>query len=333
MGDTISISQIDIPENRSRDVDPDWVDVLAAMIAEAGLINPVTVRPAGNRYTLVTGLHRLSACTTLGWEAIPARISTAASDDEAKFEEIIENIGRNELNALDRAHHFYDLRHAYERLHPETKAGVAGALARHGSAMDNLSVWNFSKVAAEHTGLTERSIRRFVSIWKGLSVASRRRCTGTWIAAHQTTLHQLSKETPAQQANMLDLLLAEKPQVTNVADAATVLAAGRPQTYVERKFKAINNAIRNLKDGELEAVLAVHAKRFAAVIARMEGEENRRLAASLLSVGKPKGHATGFLLRPAIGLSPGTGDFSDAAWDTWPDWSEEPGDAEPAEPN
>lgn len=271
----IPIDLIDIPEDRSRDLDEDWVEVLADMIGEAGLINAITIRAGdGGKFNLVTGLHRFSAAVILGWQVIPARISNAVDDDNAKLEEIVENIGRNELNALDRAHHLYDLQQVYERLHPEVKAGVAGAKAKHGSASDNLS---FAENAAESTGLDKRSIQRAVAIWKGLSVASRQRCAGTWLASHQSSLQAISGLTPAVQAKVLDLLLAEKPEATSVADALVIINDGRLPNHVEKKFATINKTLRDLKDGELEAVLAVNADRILSILQRLPAQAERKL--------------------------------------------------------
>lgn len=262
----LPLDLIDIPADRSRGVDAEWVAVLARMIGEAGQINPVTVRRLGDRYQLVTGLHRLSAVTALGADTIAARISGAATDDEAKREEILENIGHNDLNALDRAHHLHDLKQVYERLYPETRAGVAGALAKHGGASEQNS---FAWSASEETGLGVRSVEIFVAIWRDLSVESRRRCAGTWIAAHRSSLIALSKLTHALQSNVLDLLLSENPQATTVADALQLIANGRLATHVEKKFDGLNRKLKGLKDEELEAVLTLHAERIIGALKRM----------------------------------------------------------------
>ena len=119
----VPLSEIDIPADRARDLDPAWAEALAGMIAERGLINPITVRIVDGRKRLVTGLHRHAAFVLLKREAIPVRISAAASDDEARLEEVMENLGRNELKALDRCHHLYELKQVYEALYPEAKHG------------------------------------------------------------------------------------------------------------------------------------------------------------------------------------------------------------------
>lgn len=262
----VNLSDIDIPADRSRQLDGAWVEVLAGMIAEAGLINPITVRQVGERYQLVSGLHRMSAFGLLGRDAVPARISAAESDDAAKLEEIVENIGRNELNALDKAHHFYDLKQVYERLHPEAKKG--GDRGNQHTGGRQSEIFSFSQTAAEQTGLGQRSIEISVAIWKGLSVASRQRCANTWLASHQSSLQQLSQLTPAMQVKVLGILLAEQPQATSVAGALVIVNDGRLLTHIEKKFATINKTLSALKDGELDAVLAMHEERIMAWLKR-----------------------------------------------------------------
>ncbi|MRN44426.1 ParB N-terminal domain-containing protein, partial [Brucella sp. 09RB8913] len=109
----IKLSDIDIPEDRARELDMDWAQALASMIAAQGLINPITVRMVDGRPRLVTGLHRYTGVGLLEWETIPARISNAAADDEARLEEVMENLGRNELKVLDRCHHLFELKQVH----------------------------------------------------------------------------------------------------------------------------------------------------------------------------------------------------------------------------
>ena len=45
---------------------------LQASLAESGLLQPITVRAAGDHFELVAGERRFRAATRLGWKAIPA---------------------------------------------------------------------------------------------------------------------------------------------------------------------------------------------------------------------------------------------------------------------
>jgi ParB-like chromosome segregation protein Spo0J len=60
------IAKIYVPVARRTSLKPATVDELAASILETGLKNPILVRPDGERFVLVEGLHRLEACKKLG---------------------------------------------------------------------------------------------------------------------------------------------------------------------------------------------------------------------------------------------------------------------------
>lgn len=257
----IKLSDIDIPEDRARDLDPAWAEGLAAMIEAQGLINPITIRNVGGRKQLVTGLHRHAAFLLLKWDAIPARISTAASDDEARLEEVMENLGRQELKVLDRCHHLYELKQVYEKLYPEAKNGGdrKSEIRSQKLASDTSEeIFGFTKATAEKIGMSQSAVKLAVKIWKDLSVASRNRCIGTWLADHQAGLKQLAEQTPAQQAKVLDLLFANPPRATNVPDALTILENGRVMTHVEKKLAAVNKTLEKLPAPVASSVAATH---------------------------------------------------------------------------
>lgn len=264
----IPLSDIAIPENRARDLDRDWAEALAGVIAAQGLTNPITVRKVEDGYRLVTGLHRLEAFRINGDVAIPVRFSNADNDDEARLEEVMENLGRHELKALDRCHHLYELKQVYEKLHPEAKNGGDRGNQHSGGKERQNEIFAFCQDTAEKVGLSRRSIEMAVAIWKKLSVASRARCAGTWLAGHQTSLKLLSEQSPALQKQVLDILLAEQPQASTVPDALTIIENGRLPSHVEKKFASLSKSIRNLRDEELDSVVAAHEERIIASLKR-----------------------------------------------------------------
>lgn len=264
----IPLKDIDIPSDRARDLDQAWVDGLASLFQAQGQINSITVRKLDTGFRLVTGLQRYGAATKLSWPTIRARISAAKSDDEARLEEVMENLGRNDLNALDRAHHLYELKQAYERLYPETKHGGDRGNQHTGGKRQILplgnsdaEIFSFGADTAERIGLSERAIRMAVSIWKGLTVASRARAAGTWLGDHQSSLKLLSGQTPAYQKAVLDCLFSNPPKATSVAEALVIIENGRVPSHVEKKFASLNKALTGLKDEELDSVLSVHEDR------------------------------------------------------------------------
>ena len=161
----IPLIDVIIPANRARSYDQLKAQALAGSIAAQGLFHPITVRPIEGGYVLVSGLHRFRAVEQTGADTIEARVSDL-SDDEARLAEVMENLARGELIALDRCQHLYELKVVYEQMYPETRAGVAGANAKHGSANE---IFSFAEHVAEQIGLSQRAIQIAVAIWKGLS--------------------------------------------------------------------------------------------------------------------------------------------------------------------
>ena len=68
--ETFDIAQIYVPVKRRASLEPARVSELAASILANGLLTPILVRPDGDRYVLVEGLHRLEACRKLGEQTI-----------------------------------------------------------------------------------------------------------------------------------------------------------------------------------------------------------------------------------------------------------------------
>lgn len=104
-----SIETIDVlPQIRQVFEDAEnTIQGLADDIAEKGLINPVTLRIVGDRYTLAAGERRLRACKLLGWTSIPSR-AKVMTDEEFRRYQIAENIHRLNLKLAEEAQAVYD---------------------------------------------------------------------------------------------------------------------------------------------------------------------------------------------------------------------------------
>ena len=64
--ETFEIARIYVPVKRRATLEQKRVDELAASILADGLQMPILVRPDGDRFVLIEGLHRLEAAKTLG---------------------------------------------------------------------------------------------------------------------------------------------------------------------------------------------------------------------------------------------------------------------------
>ena len=256
----IEISKIKIGNDR-RPLDMDWVEVQAESIAEEDLINPITIRPIEDGYKLITGGHRLAAFVLLERKTIPARIRPYEDGKDANFyrlEEISENVIRHELTALDRARSLFELDKIYKNLHPELKKGGDKQTAE--ARQNQSAILAVRSELMGKVGLSERSFQRAIAIWKGLSVASRARIYGTWLAKHQAGLMAIADQSHANQKKLLDILFPKsgEPKALNMPDALQILEHGRLMDNREIRFDNVVKATKSLKPKELERVFEFH---------------------------------------------------------------------------
>jgi ParB family chromosome partitioning protein len=86
--------RIDFSEERLAD--------LMASIKKDGLLQPIIVRPDGSDYMIVAGERRWQACRKLNFKTIAAKI-TVVNEVEAQELALIENLQRENLNAIEEA--------------------------------------------------------------------------------------------------------------------------------------------------------------------------------------------------------------------------------------
>ena len=92
------------PHQPRRTFDPDRLAELAASIASEGVLQPIVVRfdATRNRYIVVHGERRVRAARIAGLPAIPALIRDVP-EDHRLVQQLMENVVRDDLNAVDRA--------------------------------------------------------------------------------------------------------------------------------------------------------------------------------------------------------------------------------------
>lgn len=94
--------------------DQEAMEELAASIRELGVISPVTLRKNNDgTYLIIAGERRYRASKMVGLKSIPAYIRTAA-DEQIMEMALIENIQREDLNAIEIALSFYRLMEEYQ---------------------------------------------------------------------------------------------------------------------------------------------------------------------------------------------------------------------------
>ena len=94
--------------------DEEALTELASSIRELGVISPITLRKNDDgTYLIIAGERRLRAAKQVGLRTIPAYVKTAA-DEQVMEMALIENIQREDLNAIEIALTFYRLMEEYK---------------------------------------------------------------------------------------------------------------------------------------------------------------------------------------------------------------------------
>jgi ParB family transcriptional regulator, chromosome partitioning protein len=90
------------PRTRFRE---DALEELARSIRASGIIQPIVVRPIGSRFQLIAGERRWRAAQRAGLDRVPC-IVKHVSDELALEMTLVENIQREDLNAMEAARAF-----------------------------------------------------------------------------------------------------------------------------------------------------------------------------------------------------------------------------------
>ena len=111
----IPISQISPnPEQPRTNFDGDSLEELAMSIRELGIIQPLTLRSVGvDSYQIISSERRYRAARLAGLDSVPAYVRTA-NDSEITEMALIENIQREDLNAIEIALTFRKLIDQYK---------------------------------------------------------------------------------------------------------------------------------------------------------------------------------------------------------------------------
>ena len=103
---------------------------LANSILEHGILQPlILVQNAGDeRYTLIAGERRWRAAALAGLQDVPAIVRSASLQEQLEYA-IVENVQREDLNALERAHAYQSLLDEFSLTHDEIAQKVGKSRA------------------------------------------------------------------------------------------------------------------------------------------------------------------------------------------------------------
>lgn len=112
------------PDQPRRELNEDTLDNLTHSIEELGVIQPITLREQGDgTYMIIAGERRWRAALRAGLKTIPAYVKKT-SDEEMRQMALVENIQREDLNAIEIALAFKSLMEEGHMTQEQTAAKV-----------------------------------------------------------------------------------------------------------------------------------------------------------------------------------------------------------------
>lgn len=160
----LDVDQIDASRFQARQ---HWDEVelveLAASIRELGMLQPVVVRPNGDRYELIMGERRLRAAKMAGLTRVPA-IVRGMMNQEAALAGLVENLQRSNLGFWEEAAGYQAVIEQFNL----TQEALAAAIGKSQSTIANkLRLQRLPQAvreAAQQAGLGERQVRALLRL-------------------------------------------------------------------------------------------------------------------------------------------------------------------------
>jgi len=131
---TLPISRLDPnPHQPRQGFDEAELSHLAASVREHGVLQPLVVRPRGDRYEIVAGERRFRAAQMAGLAEVPAVVRNVPDDQMLELA-LVENLQREDLDPIEKAESFK----AYLESTGRTQAAAAERLGLDRSTVANM---------------------------------------------------------------------------------------------------------------------------------------------------------------------------------------------------
>jgi ParB family transcriptional regulator, chromosome partitioning protein len=231
---------------RRRPLQEDKLRAIAASMDFIGLQTPITVETRNKRVILISGSYRLSAAKRLAWRTIPC-ITLYRGKIHARMWQIVENLYRVELTALERAELTEELR----QLVRQQQVGQVAPPGGH--QPEDRGINKTAKIL----GLTKEEIRRSRMI-AGICPKAKNEVRKLGLDDNQRALLAIAKETTLE---------AQLRAVKEIVERKRAARDRRASAAVDKKTTAEINAIeadiRQKEDAltRLKAELATRKRR------------------------------------------------------------------------
>lgn len=131
----IPVNSIDPnPDQPRTDFNEDALDNLCESIRSEGLQNPISVKPSGARFMIISGERRWRAFRKLGYTRIEAIVHQNVSDVSVHVKALIENLQRENLNPMEEARGYARLKSDFKL----TQEAIAERVGKSRSKVANM---------------------------------------------------------------------------------------------------------------------------------------------------------------------------------------------------
>lgn len=150
------------PDQPRRNFAEEQLKTLADSIKQHGILQPIVVTKEGAKYKIVTGERRWRASKIAGQKTIPAIIRTLDAQNRLELE-IIENVQREDLNAIEIATAYYKLKEQFNLDDDEVAKKVGKSKSAVVNTMRLLNLPDRAKHLMLDHGLSEGQMRPLIN--------------------------------------------------------------------------------------------------------------------------------------------------------------------------
>ena len=224
-----------------KDMSQEALEELASSIRAQGVIQPIVVRQLEEQsFEIIAGERRWRACQLVRLETVPCLVKNVA-DNAAVAIALIENIQREDLNAIEEAAALQRLMQEFELTHQE----VAEAVGKSRSTVSNLLRLNLLnedvKRLVEHGDLEMGHARALLALNGAVQTELARQVAqkGMTVRDTEKMVQRLlaPREERAVQAPQPDLLRWENDVSKRLGIAAKFVAAGKEKGKLVLSFQ------------------------------------------------------------------------------------------------
>lgn len=151
------------PQQPRRSFDEEGLAELAASIRSCGILQPLTVRRAGEGYELVAGERRLRAARIAGLREVPCLVAQVEEEDSALLA-LMENLQRRDLDCWEEAQAIARLISRYGLSQEEAARRLGRAQPTVANKLRLLRLPEDVRALLRENGLTERHARALLRL-------------------------------------------------------------------------------------------------------------------------------------------------------------------------